>query len=147
MQWYYIVIALLITAVSFSNLSHNSTRYELAAIKAANQEIAKRHEATQKAYDAAIMATVTEYDKEIKERESVIASRDADIIAGTKRLSVATSSCRVPDNRDTEIPTTKSRAELEPAAARRIIRITDDGDKALIRCNALIDIISNTVRK
>lgn len=147
MQWYYIVIALLIAAISFSNLSHNSTRYELAAIKAANQEIAKRHEATQKAYNAAIMATVTEYDKEIKERENIISSRDADIANGTKRLSIVTASCRVPGNRDTGTPATEARAELNPASARRIVGITDDGDEALIRCNALIDIISKTVRK
>lgn len=145
MQWQYGAMAALIIMLGFSGLSHKSTLHELSELKAISHELAKKHEATQKAYDNAIDKTVTEYEKQVQSQKALIASRDAAIADGTKRLSVATSSCRVPDNRDTEIPTTKSRAELEPAAARRIIRITDDGDKALIRCNALIDLLKETV--
>ena len=147
MQWQYGVMAALVVMLGFSSISHRSTIHELSEIKAFSHELTKKHKKTQAAYDDAITKTVTEYDKQIQIQETLIASRDADIASGTNRLSIATSSCRVPESPDSRATFAEDRAELEPEAARRIIGITDEGDEALIRCNALIDLLKETVLK
>ena len=141
------VCAALVLLLIFNHDAHNSTKEKLHDLQARNKLLAEMHKKTQAAYDDVIKKTVTEYDKQIQNQKALISKRDADIASGIKRLSIATSSCGVPSNRDTGAPTTKNRAELEPAAARRIVRITDDGDEAIIKCNALIDIVRKTVLK
>lgn len=139
--------AVLALLLFYSHAAHNSTKEKLHNLQTRNKLLAEMHKKTQEAYNDVIKKTVTEYDKQIQNQKTLIASRDADIASGIKRLSIATSSCRVSDNRDTGKPATESRAELNPEAARRIVRITDDGDDAIIKCNALIDIVRKTVLK
>jgi hypothetical protein len=76
-----------------------------------------------------------------------IVKRNTAIADGTLRLSIATKSSVCPS---ADAPATNSnnapRTELDPAFARSLVAITDDGDEAIRKLNACIDSY-NTVYK
>lgn len=76
-----------------------------------------------------------------------IVKRNTAIADGTLRLSIATKSpvCPAADA-PAPSPNNPPRAELDPAFARSLVAITDDGDEAIRKLNACIDSY-NTVYK
>jgi len=81
-----------------------------------------------------------ELQKEKENAKKEIAKRDADIATGKLRLYVRTKSptnsqC---ENASSTSGSNSSRAEIDPAFAQSIVRITDDGDSAIRKLNACI---------
>ena len=75
-----------------------------------------------------------------------IQKRDADIASGTLRLSFATKSPICPtSDASSARGDNPPRAELDPAFAQSIVRVTDDGDQAIRKLNTCIAVY-NQVR-
>lgn len=85
----------------------------------------------------AIDETVSNYEKEAEDAKKEIDQLRADVRNGSRRLSVAVRSCTVPTASGND--TDQTRAELDPAAADRIIAIAEEGDGAIRKLNACID--------
>lgn len=71
------------------------------------------------------------------------ASLRADVATGQRRLSVLAATC-APAGSSTAagVGHAEARAELDPAAAERIVRIANDGDDAIRQLTALQDWVS-----
>lgn len=69
------------------------------------------------------------------------ASLRADVAAGQRRLSVLATSCAAGHAATAGLGNAEARAELDPAAAERIIRIANDGDDAIRQLTALQDYV------
>lgn len=88
----------------------------------------------------------TKATQELNDAKARIDQLHDDIRAGKRRLSVAARCPSVRAAGDTgaaSMDDAAARAELDPAAAGRIIRITDDGDQGLIALRGLQDYITN----
>ena len=86
-----------------------------------------------------------ELQKEKCNAKKEIAKRDADIASGKLQLYVKTT----PNSNCSNAPTTSgsdpSYARIDPAFAENLVRITDDGDSAIRKLNACLQIY-NQVR-
>ena len=86
-----------------------------------------------------------ELQKEKSNAKKEIAKRDADIASGKLQLYVKTA----PNSNCSNAPTTSgsdpSYARIDPAFAENLVRITDDGDSAIRKLNACLQIY-NQVR-
>lgn len=84
----------------------------------------------------------TEHTQERERANQTNAGLLAVVAAGERRLSVP---ARCPSVRSaastTRMDDAKARAELDPAAAARIVRIANDGDDAIHKLNALQDYV------
>ncbi|MBH3412539.1 lysis system i-spanin subunit Rz [Pseudomonas putida] len=69
------------------------------------------------------------------------ASLRADVAAGKWRLSVLATSCAAGPAPAAGVGHAEARAELDPAAAERIVAIANDGDDAIRQLNALQDYV------
>jgi prophage endopeptidase len=107
-----------------------------AALEAANQhskEISDERE-----------ATVSKISTDLATAQANAARSAKDlrynITTGALRLSVPVTSCgNVPNDSTAPGGNNEARAELDPAAAERIVSITDDGNNAIFKLNACID--------
>jgi prophage endopeptidase len=90
----------------------------------------------------------TEHTKALTDAQAANSKLRDDVRNGARRLSVK-ATC--PAVRDTATSTglghAEARAELDPAAAERIVAITDDGDKGLIALQAAQAYITNVCLK
>lgn len=112
-----------------------------AAALAAQQALARQTEMSSQI--AAIDAAHTE---EIERAKIENERLRGDVLSGARRLSVAAkcpaSRGGLPGNyRSPSVDNDPSRAELDPAAADRIVRIANDGDTAIIQLAACQDFI------
>lgn len=96
-----------------------------------------------------LLATLdTEHTKALTDAQATNNQLRADVAAGTRRLSVkatcpavrtATGAARVDD--------AEARADIDPAAAERIVAITSDGDEAIVALNGLQDYVRTVCLK
>ena len=85
----------------------------------------------------------TQHTQERERANQTNASLRADVAAGNKRLSVLATSCGATGSATTAgLGHAEARAELDPAAAERIVRIANDGDDAIRQLTALQDWVS-----
>jgi prophage endopeptidase len=140
----YALIALLIVALvalwQFARLERDAAQAGVAAAKAESQqlrsalleaaELVKRRDAV----DA-------QYTKELHDAQEKIDSLRASVRAGERRLSVA-ARCMPASPGASGMDDAGARAELDPAAADRIIGITADGDAGLIALAGLQDYVT-----
>lgn len=85
----------------------------------------------------------TQHTQERERANQINASLRADIAAGQRRLSVLATSCSPAGSATaTGLGHAEARAELDPAAAERIVRIANDGDDAIRQLTALQDWVS-----
>ncbi|ROM29285.1 lysis protein [Pseudomonas protegens] len=84
----------------------------------------------------------TQHTKALSDAQATNSQLRADVAAGSKRLSVL---AKCPAVRSTTAGTSlgdaEARAELNPAAAERIVRIANDGDEAIHQLSALQDYV------
>lgn len=87
----------------------------------------------------------TRHTKAFSDAQATNSQLRADVAAGSKRLSVL-AKCPVvrAATPGTSLDDAKARAELDPAAAERIVRIANDGDDAIRQLNALQDYVRAT---
>lgn len=83
----------------------------------------------------------TQHTQERERANQTNASLRADVAAGQRRLSVLATSCAGGPATATGLGHAEARAELDPAAAERIVRIANDGDDAIRQLNALQDYV------
>lgn len=85
----------------------------------------------------------TEHTQERERANQTNASLRADVATGQRRLSVLAATC-TPAGPATAagVGHAEARAELDPAAAERIVRIANDGDDAIRQLTALQDWVS-----
>ena len=85
----------------------------------------------------------TQHTQERERAKQTNASLRADVAAGQRRLSVLATSCSPAGSATaTGLGHAEARAELDPAAAERIVRIANDGDDAIRQLTALQDWVS-----
>ncbi|WP_070096232.1 lysis system i-spanin subunit Rz [Pseudomonas sp. NBRC 111139] len=85
----------------------------------------------------------TQHTQERERANQTNASLRADVAAGQRRLSVLATSCSTPGSSTAAgVGHAEARAELDPAAAERIVRIANDGDDAIRQLTALQDWVS-----
>lgn len=83
----------------------------------------------------------TEHTQERERANQINASLRSDVAAGQRRLSVLAKCPVVRANADSGVDSAEARAELDPAAAERIVRIANDGDDAIRQLTALQDYV------
>lgn len=84
----------------------------------------------------------TQHTQERERANQTNASLRADVAAGQRRLSVLATSCTATGSATAAgVGHAEARAELDPAAAERIVRIANDGDDAIRQLNALQDYV------
>ncbi|WP_225786056.1 lysis system i-spanin subunit Rz [Pseudomonas sp. Marseille-P9655] len=83
----------------------------------------------------------TQHTQERERANQTNASLRAAVAAGNKRLSVLTASTPAGSATAASLGHAEARAELDPAAAERIVRIANDGDDAIRQLNALQDYV------
>lgn len=85
----------------------------------------------------------TQHTQERERANQTNASLRADVAAGQRRLSVLAASCSATGSATAAgLGHAEARAELDPAAAERIVRIANDGDDAIRQLTALQDWVS-----
>lgn len=85
----------------------------------------------------------TQHTQERERANQTNASLRADVATGKRRLSVLATSCSTAGSSTAAgLGHAEARAELDPAAAERIVRIANDGDDAIRALNALQDYVS-----
>ena len=85
----------------------------------------------------------TQHTQERERANQTNASLRADVAAGQRRLSVLATSCSPTGSATAAgLGHAEARAELDPAAAERIVRITNDGDDAIRALSALQEWVS-----
>lgn len=83
----------------------------------------------------------TQHTQERERANQTNASLRADVAAGERRLSVLATSCAAGPATAAGVAHAEARAELDPAAAERIVAIANDGDDAIRQLNALQDYV------
>ena len=85
----------------------------------------------------------TQHTQEREHANQVNAGLRADVAAGKRRLSVLATSCTATGSATAAgVGHAEARAELDPAAAERIVRIANDGDDAIRALTGLQDYIN-----
>ncbi|WP_420170401.1 lysis system i-spanin subunit Rz [Pseudomonas alloputida] len=85
----------------------------------------------------------TQHTQERERANQTNASLRADVAAGKRRLSVLATSCSTAGSATAAgMGNAEARAELDPAAAERIVAIANDGDDAIRQLTALQDWVS-----
>ncbi|HDS0925528.1 TPA: lysis protein [Pseudomonas putida] len=84
----------------------------------------------------------TQHTQERERANQTNASLRADVAAGQRRLSVLATNCSPTGSATAAgLGHAEARAELDPAAAERIVRIANDGDDAIRQLTALQDYV------
>jgi len=134
-----LILFVLIGSVSYFYGHHKG--YDESQTEVALQ-VAKANEAaraTEQSLNSKITDLTTQLVKVQNEAQKQIAKRDADIANGKLQLYVRTKGTVCPT---TNAPATSgpdtSTAQLDPAFAQSLVRVTDDGDTAIRKLNACI---------
>ncbi|MBI6912485.1 lysis protein [Pseudomonas juntendi] len=84
----------------------------------------------------------TQHTQERERANQTNASLRADVATGQRRLSVLATSCSATGSTTASgLGHAEARAELDPAAAERIVAIANDGDDAIRQLTALQDYV------
>lgn len=85
----------------------------------------------------------TQHTKALTDAQATNNQLRADVAAGARRLSIKATCPAVRATATTAgVDDAEARADIDPAAAQRIVAITNDGDEAIIALNGLIDYVS-----
>ena len=83
----------------------------------------------------------TQHTQERERANQTNASLRGDVATGKRRLSVLAASCPARSASTASVGHAEARAELDPAAAERIVAIANDGDDAIRQLSALQDYV------
>jgi prophage endopeptidase len=133
-----IAALLLVSILAFWRLDHVSASLDTQTKRVGELEAAI---ASRKETQRLLTQLDTEHTQERERANQTNASLRADVATGKRRLSVLAASCSVRALADPSVDAAEARAELNPAAAERIVRIPNDGDDAIRQLNALIDAV------
>lgn len=124
----------LVSILAFWRLDHTS-----AALDASSQRIRELEASNEsrKNTQRLLAQLDTEHTQERERANQTNASLRAAVAAGQRRLSVLSTSCAAGPASATGLDHGQARAELDPAAAERIVRIANDGDDAIRALSAL----------
>jgi prophage endopeptidase len=87
----------------------------------------------------------TQHTRELTNAQTVNNQLRADVASGARRLSIAATCPAVRATTSTAgLADAEARADIDPAAAQRIVAITNDGDEAIIALSALQDYVTTT---
>ena len=104
--------------------------------------------AKEAALTAAVTTTADALRKTNEKAKVLLQKRNADIDSGALKLRVKTT-CPVPASPDTPAPAGDSageaRAELDPAFGKALFAITDEGDRAIEKLNACLDLYNKAL--
>lgn len=105
--------------------------------------------AKEQALTVAVTTTADALRKTNEKAKLAAKQRDADIDSGTYKLRLpAKTTCPVPTAADTSASTGDSggeaRAELDPEVGKALFAIAEEGDRAITKLNACIDLYNNT---
>lgn len=90
----------------------------------------------------------TEHTKALTDAQAIANQLRADVAAGARRLSVkATCPAMRTAAGAASLDDAEARADIDPAAAERIVAITNDGDDAIHALSALQDYVSRVCLK
>ena len=135
------LIALLLT---FGGGYFYGKHVEVKAQKAEIERLNAEARVKEQALVAAVNTTADELRKTNEKAKTAAQQRDAAITAGTFRMRVPVqATCPVPTAADPPAPAGDNRgevrAELDPAFGKAIFQLTEEGDKAIRRLNACIE--------
>ena len=104
--------------------------------------------AKEQALAAAVTTTADALRKTNEKAKVLLQKRNADIDSGALKLRVKTT-CPVPASADTAVATGDSageaRTELDPAFGKALFAITDEGDRAIEKLNACLDLYNKAL--
>lgn len=103
------------------------------AVRKAEQDARQKEQAMQTERDALAI----KYDQENQEAQNEINRLRNLVRTGAMRLSVPTTTCKVPGSPGAG--TEQTRAELDPKTADDLVAIATDGDEAIRKLNLCID--------
>ncbi|WP_368857197.1 lysis system i-spanin subunit Rz [Pseudomonas sp. 32_A] len=129
----------IVTILAFWRLDHVST--ELDAKSSRIDELEASIE-SRKNTQRLLAQLDTQHTQERERANQTNASLRADVATGNRRLSVLTAGLLAAGSASaTGLGNAKTRAELDAAAAERIVAIANDGDDAIRQLNALQDYV------
>ena len=104
--------------------------------------------AKEQALASAVTTTADALRKTNEKAKVLLQKRNADIDSGALKLRVKTT-CPVPASADTAVATGDSageaRTELDPAFGKALFAITDEGDRAIEKLNACLDLYNKAL--
>ena len=129
----------LVTILAFWRLDHVTTERDAKSSRIEELEASIE---SRKNTQRLLAQLDTEHTQERERANQTNASLRAAVAAGNKRLSVLTTTCSPAGSATaTGLGHAEARAELDPAAAERIVAIANDGDDAIRQLNALQDYV------
>lgn len=134
-----IAALLLLTMGAFWALDHTKAALREKTLRIEELEASER---SRKQTIKLLAELDTQHTQERERANQTNASLRADVAAGNRRLSILATSCSVrATGTTTSVDHAEARAELDPAAAERIVAIANDGDDAIRALNALQDYV------
>jgi uncharacterized iron-regulated membrane protein len=124
--------------------------YEAKAQQAEVDKLNAQARAKEVALVAAVTTTANALRSSNEKAKTIAKQRDAAIDAGTYKLRVPVkTTCPVPATADTPAPAGDSageaRAELDPAFGKALFEIAEEGDRAINKLNACINLYNQAV--
>jgi uncharacterized iron-regulated membrane protein len=124
--------------------------YEAKAQQAEVDKLNAQARAKEVALAAAVTTTANALRSSNEKAKTIAKQRDAAIDAGTYKLRVPVkTTCPVPATADTPAPAGDSageaRAELDPAFGKSLFEIAEEGDRAINKLNACINLYNQAV--
>lgn len=123
---------------------------EVKAQQAEADRLNKQARAKEDALIAAVNTTANALRKTNEKAKTAAKERDAAIDAGTFKLRVPVkATCPVQTTADPATPSGNSggeaRAELDPAFGKAIFAIAEEGDRAIVKLNACLDLYNKAI--
>lgn len=129
----------IVTILAFWRLDHISAALDDKLLRIEQLEASER---SRKNTIRLLADLDTQHTQERERANQTNASLRADVAAGKRRLSILATTCAAAGSSTTTgLGHAEARAELDPAAAERIVRIANDGDDAIRQLTALQDYV------
>ena len=139
---------LLVLVLVFGGGYCTGKHYEQEAQQAEVDRLNTEARAKEAALAAAVTTTANALRSSNEKAKTMAKQRDAAIDSGALRLRVK-ASCPVQPAADTPAPTGDSageaRTELDPAFGKALFAITEEGDRAITKLNACIDLYNQAI--
>jgi len=141
---------LLVLVLVFGGGYCTGKHYEQEAQQAEVDRLNTEARAKEKALEAAVTTTANALRVTNEKAKLAAQQRDAAIDAGTYKLRVPVkTTCPVPAATDTATPTGsgggEASAELDRETAKALIALTEEGDRAITKLNACIDLYNQAL--
>ncbi|EPM0510227.1 TPA: lysis protein [Pseudomonas putida] len=125
----------LVSILAFWRLDHATTALDASSSRIEELEASER---SRKETIRLLGELDTQHTQERERANQTNADLRAAVAAGQRRLSVL---AKCPGSATAGVGHAEARAELDPAAAERIVRIANDGDDAIRQLTALQDYV------